>query len=228
MRHYEKIKSVKSTRPLYEEGRRCHVLGWSAHEEEVSKEFHGHVVAAPMPKVVYLQFYNTTWSIGDLPIGVYPMTDNSRNWKVNKSTGIQARRTGFFLLPDFGSTSFMIQGQSREAVICHNVDYADPLTDAALVDAYVSFSRVKKLAGIYLLGAFSPYAFKRGAPLAPDLLLKVLRREITLDEALRQFAEHDMEEPEENKSDPMMQSYRCMQCFAAGRANSMKKVKTSA
>eukprot|EP00973_Karenia_brevis_P035315 4870314-Karenia_brevis.AAC.1 len=69
------------------------------------------------------------------------MTANSRNWKVNKATGIQARRTGFFLLPDLGSTSFMIQGQSREAVICHNMDYADPLTDATLVDAYVSFSR---------------------------------------------------------------------------------------
>ena len=119
----------------------------------------------------------------------------------------------------------MIQGQAREAAICHNVDYADPLTDAALVDAYVSFSRVKKLSGIYLLGAFSPYAFKRGAPLAPDLLLNVVRRQMILDEAVRQFAEHDMQEPENNKSDRTMHSYRCMQCFARGHARNMKKVK---
>ena len=108
----------------------------------------------------------------------------------------------------------MIQGQSREAVICHNMDYADPLTDATLVDAYVSFSRVEKLIGIFLLGAFCPSAFQRGAPVGPDLLLKVLRRTITLEDALRQSADNDRRQANEDASDPMKQSYRCMMTTA--------------
>ena len=67
------------------------------------------------PAVIYISFPEATWKIGDLPKGVYPMRPRSRNWKVNKYTGIEARRKGYTLLPDFAATAHMIQGATLEA-----------------------------------------------------------------------------------------------------------------
>ena len=44
-----------------------------------------------------------TFRIADLPVGVYPLTPRSRTRLVNKATKVKARRTGFFLVPDFAS-----------------------------------------------------------------------------------------------------------------------------
>ena len=71
-----------------------------------------------MPKAIYVLFPNATWRIHpDLPPGVYPLTPKSRTWKVKKYTGVKARRTGFFLVPDFAATAHMIQGTSLNAVL---------------------------------------------------------------------------------------------------------------
>eukprot|EP00973_Karenia_brevis_P020135 2763385-Karenia_brevis.AAC.1 len=76
-----------------------------------------------MPVAVYVFFPGATWTVHpDLGPGVYPLTPVSRTWEVNKFTGVKARRTGFFLLPDFASTAHMIQGRSLEAVLCGVTD----------------------------------------------------------------------------------------------------------
>ena len=81
-------ETVDRKRLLYK-GRRCHVHSWAPHTEEEKTELNGEFVAAPMPKVIYLQFYNAKWKIGNLPEGVYPLTARSRAWVVNKNTGIE-------------------------------------------------------------------------------------------------------------------------------------------
>ena len=68
-----------------------------------------------LPLVIYLYFPEATWQIGKLKPGVYPLTPKSRTWKVNKYTGIEARRTGYCAIPDFATTAHMIQGATLEA-----------------------------------------------------------------------------------------------------------------
>ena len=63
------------------------------------------------------------------------MTPKSRTWKVNKYTGVKARRTGFFFVPDFAATAHIIQGTSLNAVLCGVVDNQ--------IAAYVAYSRAK-------------------------------------------------------------------------------------
>ena len=81
----------------------------------IPQEIEGEFVLDALPLVIYVHFPDAKWRIGKLPTGVYPLKRKSRTWKVNKYTGIEARRTGFWMLPDFGSTAHMIQGATLEA-----------------------------------------------------------------------------------------------------------------
>ena len=97
-------------RRLYR-GRRGFILGWAPHPEETQLELGCESVLGHLPTAIYVYFEGATWTIhDDLGIGVYPVTLNSRTWKVNKYTGVQARRTGYCLLPDFASAAHMLQG----------------------------------------------------------------------------------------------------------------------
>ena len=78
-------------------GRRCRLLGWAPHPEDVRTEVDGEWVSTKLPLCLYLYFPGATWKLhDDLEEGVYPLVPASRTWKVNKNTGVQARRTGFF------------------------------------------------------------------------------------------------------------------------------------
>ena len=66
--------------------------------------------------------------------GVYPLTAVSRTWEVNKYTGIKARRSGFFVLPDFASTAGRAIGESFPYVIIpHDGSDCVPVNDAGFI-----------------------------------------------------------------------------------------------
>ena len=95
-------------------GTRGFISGWKEHDFEDRIEVDGEHVLRKMPSVIYIEVAGADWEPihPDLPRNVFPLTPVSRTWKVNKYTHIQARRTGFWLIADFGSTAHMIQGQS--------------------------------------------------------------------------------------------------------------------
>jgi hypothetical protein len=97
---------------------------------------------------------------------VYSVTPRSRTWKVNKYTGVEARQTGFLLLPDFGSTAHMIQGATLDAAFYDGQDAGSNVGEDGQVAAYVCLSRVKDLEHVAVLQAFSPLLFKQGPPKA--------------------------------------------------------------
>ena len=110
-------ESIDRARQLYR-NRRGTIVGWAPHPEETSEEADNEWLLSHMPQCIYVAFAGATWKIHkDLEVGVYPLAPVSRTWKVNEYTGIRARRTGFFLLPDFASTAHMIQGATLEAVL---------------------------------------------------------------------------------------------------------------
>ena len=103
----------------------------------------------------------------------FPLTPSSRTWKVNKQTDVCARRTGYFLIPDFGSTGHMIlKGSNRKAVISGNLCATEMYAEDKQIGAYISFSRVHDPEGLRLMEPFAPFVFQKGAPFGPGLLLK--------------------------------------------------------
>ena len=106
---------ARSELQLYR-GRRGRIYGWVPDPRSTVEEVDGELLMSLLPKVIYIQFDKATWTIADLPPGVYPLTAVSRTWKVHKATGIVARRTGYLMVPDFASTAHMIQGANLDAV----------------------------------------------------------------------------------------------------------------
>ena len=112
---------------------------------------------------------------------MYPLAPVSRTWTVNRQTNVKARRTGFFLVPDFASTAHMIQGMSLDAAFVELVhtDLHEKITEDLYVSAYVMLSRAKYLHGVAIMRHFSPSLFTCGPPARPHLLMQKLRGEIT-------------------------------------------------
>ena len=69
-----------------------------------------------------------------------PVEEKNRTWKVNKHTGIEARRTGFWMLPDFGSTAHMIQGATLEAAFVDLQHSSSKPSMSSQIAAYVCLS----------------------------------------------------------------------------------------
>ena len=98
-------------------------MGWAPHPAEERIDVDGEWALSHLPVAIYVYFPSARWVITeDLGIGVYPMTPTSRTWVVNKRTGVKARRTGYFLLPDFASTAHVIQGQTCKAAQCDTME----------------------------------------------------------------------------------------------------------
>jgi hypothetical protein len=210
--------TVDRKRQMYR-GRRGLIYGWTLHPACIPEDVDGEWLLDRLPLVIYIHFPEATWQIGKLPTGVYPMTAKSRTWKVNKYTGIQARRSGYFILPDFASTAHMIQGATLDAVFSDAQDVGATVTMGAQIAAYVGFTRIKELSKICVLQPFSPLLFARGPPRGPERLIRKLSGVISSDEALEEWSEDNKPGNEDTATatgDPMRQKYRCTSCFLRG------------
>ena len=158
-------ETVNRGRKLYR-GRRGRIIGWQLHPETKMKENAGECILSRQPIQIFVKFTGAQWRIMDLDEGVYPLTQASRTWMVNKATKIQARRTGFFLIPDFSSTAHMIQGQTLPAVFAdaqglpEEAAREERSTRARQISAYISLSRVRSLDTIWVLQAFALSLFQ--------------------------------------------------------------------
>ena len=116
-------------------------------------EIDGELLMCQLPRTIYVQFPKATWNriSNDFPEDVYPVTPVSRTWKVNKYTGISARRSGYFMVPDFGSTAHMIQGQTLDAAFADAQEIQTKPTCESHIASYIAFSRVKQMKNIWIL-----------------------------------------------------------------------------
>ena len=76
--------AAKSDFQLYR-GRRGTVYGWIPHPDSTVEQVDHELLMDRAPVVIYIKFENATWTIDDLPQGVYPLTATSRTWKVHKA-----------------------------------------------------------------------------------------------------------------------------------------------
>ena len=180
------LESVDRERQLYR-GRRGLIYGWTLARNCIPVDVDGEFLLDHLPTVIYIRFPEATWKIGKLPIGVYPLKPRSRTWKVNKYTGIEARRTGFWILPDFASTAHMIQGATLDAAFVDPQDVVSKVSLTLQIAVYVCLSRVKELSSLCVLQPFSPLLFKRGPPPGPHRLMRKLEGALTADAAMTEW-----------------------------------------
>ena len=185
--------NVDRNRQLYR-GRRGFLHAWTLHPESTTLETNGEMLIDRLPLVIYVIFPEADWHIGELPRGVYPITPRSRTWQVNKRTGIQARRKGYTLIPDFASTAHMIQGATLETAFTDLLDATAKTSLSAMIAAYVCLSRVKELRNIVVMQPFCPSLFTRGPPTGPARLIRKLVGKISSETAVKEWL-HDSENP---------------------------------
>ena len=145
-------------------------------------------------------------------MGVYPLRPKSRTWKVHKYTGIEAKRTSFWIIPDFCSTAHMIQGATLKAAYMDAQHSGCNIGLVNQIAAYVCLSRVKQLEGIYVLQSFSPLLFNRGPPEGPERLLRKLENPSQTEDILAEW--YTDEALQDSKSGrPLSITHICTCCF---------------
>ena len=72
---------------------------------------------------------------------------------LNEKEGIKVSGKGFTLVPDFGHTGFLIQGETLEADIAECGDFLANPALTEMLTSYVILSRVKQADGLLLLRA---------------------------------------------------------------------------
>ncbi len=168
----------------------------------IPQEIDGEYILDSQPMVVYIHFPEAPWRIGKLPLGVYPLKRKSRTWKVNKHTGIEARRTGFWILPDFGSSAHMIQGATVEAAFADLQHCSNKPDMTSMIAEYVCLSRVKPMQDICVMQPFSTSLFGLGNPEGPERLVRKLSRQITAEQAIQEWSTSEETATEGGSSTP--------------------------
>ena len=201
-------------------GRRCKMWGWTLHPHAMETKLEaGEIVLDKLPLVIYVYFPEAGWRIGKLPQGVYPMSPKTRTWKVNRYSGIEARRTSYPLILDFGGTAHMIQGASLDAAFWVSQDVTARSSSQCQIAGYTVLSRVKTQTGMYILQPFSKTLFTRGPPLGPDLLIRKLSGRLTVEKVIEEWRTASFtsgagtEGKAKEEVDPMKQKYKCVSCY---------------
>ena len=219
--------TVDHERQLFR-GRRCRIVGWAPHPKEERLDVDGEWLLTKMPQIIYLHFEDARWTIHpELGKGVYPLTPVMRKWMVNKRTKVYVKRTGFLIVPDFASTSHMIQGQSLFAAFVDLVtgDETEKPTDDTQVSGYVMMSRARDPMNMWLLRPFPRELFTRGPPSGPHILLKMMCGDIKPAQVKAEWKRIEEEKEEKTAAtevDHMKRLYRCTQCMLTNRKPFMK------
>ena len=193
------------------------IHGWTMAPGCMPQEIDGEFILDALPVVIYIHFPEAKWRIGKLPVGVYPLKRRSRTWKVNKHTGIQARRTGFCMLPDFSSTAHMIQGATLEAAFADLQHWSSKASMTSQIAAYVCLSRVKQMQNICVMQPFSTFLFALGNPDGPERLVKKLSGQLSADQAISEWSALAAGDVEAETTDPMAKKHMCTCCYLKGK-----------
>ena len=197
------------------------IVGWVLHGDDRIDSSEPQRLLKHLPLCIFVRFEGAEWQIDGLPVGVFPIEPVEREWVINKQTKAKAKRRGFPLIPDYGSTSHLVQGESLEAEIGDCGDALDNTSQQDSLSSYVMLSRVRRANGLLLLRAFSPNLFRRGPPPGPYCLMKLLRARLGqngsepygLEEACEEYERLTAEKKVENeKRRDIGVQWECFDC----------------
>ena len=134
---------------------------------------------------------------------------------VNTTTGVTARRTSFFAVPDFGSTVHQVQGKTIKALLAGTRDFNHKFTFEDLVHLYVTLSRLPSSDGLCLLQPFSKDLCQNGPPPEPAIMQAFLRGEDGIEESFSKYDELASSRASKN-SDHFRTKMTCASCKFRG------------
>ena len=121
-------------------------------------------------------------------------------WSLDAAGSVKAMRYGFNLVPDFGGTAHAYCGSTLDACIGGLLPWHQMPRREDALKAYIIKSRVRKAERLILAQPYSPHLFRQGVLAGPDLLLRVLTKSITWEEAAKLWKSEERKARQENSS----------------------------
>ena len=108
------------------------------------------------PEIVLLTL--PAFVLVDLRNGCEPYRVRLRKvmWHLDQARQLGIARTGFPMVPDFGSTVHCVTGNTLDKALLHLGDLAETVTLEAALRGYIALNRVRSASGLLLVDAFSP------------------------------------------------------------------------
>jgi hypothetical protein len=213
--------------------------GWELVPEEAQR-----LQAIDEPEVVLVKrpkklFIEVLGGRKELPMvhgkRIYTLRAVPKEWSLDGHGNVAITRYGFPVVPDFAGTAHFYCGTSLDAEIGDLLPWWHTPTKDDALKAYIIRSRVKQCEKLLLTQPYSPRLFRQGVLPGPDLLDKVLTRQMEPESACKTWKRMQKEDEQEqqrkknlkNKSqtNPLAKIHACCrQCSkeAGGKAEVWK------
>ena len=161
--------------------------GWKLSEEverRLEESSAPEVVLRQRPLQLFIEVISAT---SKMPLfegkRIYILNVHKKQWSIDGAGKVPIIRYGFPLVPDFGGTAHAYCGSTLMACIGDLLAWhARPRQEDAQ-KGYIIKSRTRDAAKMLLAQPYCPMLFRQGVQEGPQLLLQVLRGEITTAEA---------------------------------------------
>lgn len=137
------------------------------------------------------------------------------------------RRLVFPLVPDFSATIHCIAGRTLERGIGDLRGALRAPSASEAMQGYIVLSRFCKAEGCLLAQAFNPALFQQGPQFGPQLLLRVLRRQVVPADVERLWAEHEQAAANLRRRKWEDASWLCSSCGEMFTATALARSKGS-
>ena len=178
--------------------------GWDLTEEEkarLAEMTEPEVVLQRRPKHLYIELEAPT---RQMPLtdgkAIYNLAQQGRMWSLDAAGSMKVLRYGFNLVPDFGGTAHAYCGTTLDACIGDLLSWHQMPRREDALKAYIIKSRVRKAERLILAQPYSPHLFRQGVLIGPDLLLRVLTKSITWEEAAKLWKSEEKKTRQESSS----------------------------
>ena len=121
---------------------------------------------------------------------IFTLKVQSKPWALDKAGAVKIRRFGFPLVPDFGGTAHAYCGTTMDAALGDLLPWAHKPRLDEMLRAYIIKSRIRNAEDIMIARPYSPHLFRQGLLPGPALLLDVLEKKITSEEAKAAWKKH--------------------------------------
>ena len=121
----------------------------------------------------------------DYPPKHFPLTPLTNYWTLGRrfgTDGVEIRRRGYAMVPNYATTIDGVIGRSIEKGICDLGAWADLATPTKAMKGYIGLSRVRCANDLLVAQPFSPCLFTQGKQHWPELLLNVETGAVPIDE----------------------------------------------
>ena len=167
-------------------GARCWLRALSLNSsdlERVRQSDGAELVLGQLPDAIWIESeMDLKKQVPGVPKNWFPLTPMTNMWSLDKDENIEITRRGYALVPDFASTIHSATGRTLTSAIGDFGNFDEKPSYAAAMRGYIGMSRVQNADGLLISRPFPWKLFMQGVQPFPDLLLKTLKEDATMNE----------------------------------------------